>query len=114
LLEALSAGASSFFVTEIENNMRKRLKLFRRIGILLAPACLTAAETATSMVVVADSRKLTGLRAWWANLYNDSHLNFALITVLVIPLSGVILGSLADFFMSRIGIDLKSRKLREG
>jgi hypothetical protein len=82
--------------------------------VLFAPVCLLAAEANTSMVVVADSRHLTGLRAWWANLYNDSHFYFALLTVLIVPLSGVILGTLADYVMSRVGIDLKSRKLREG
>lgn len=90
-------------------------KFIKRIGLLLAPAYLAAAEGGSAtMVIVADTRRLTGLRAWWANLYNDSHLNFALLTVLVVPLSGVILGTLADFLMARIGIDLKSRKLREG
>jgi hypothetical protein len=65
------------------------------------------------MVVVADSRHLTGIHAWWANLYNESHISFALLTVIAIPLAGAILGSAADFLMGRIGIDLKSRTLRE-
>jgi len=94
--------------------MRRIRKLIHGIGVLFAPVCLLAAEANTSMVVVADSRHLTGLRAWWANLYNDSHFYFALLTVLIVPLSGVILGTLADYVMSRVGIDLKSRKLREG
>jgi hypothetical protein len=94
--------------------MPKSRKLIQCIGLLLAPACLLAAEANSAMVIVADSRHLTGIRAWWANLYNDSHLNFALLTVLIVPLSGVILGTLADYVMARVGIDLKSRKLREG
>ena len=65
------------------------------------------------MVVVADSRHLTGIHKWWANLYNQSHLYFALLTVIAIPLAGTVLGLVADFLMARIGIDLKSRKLRE-
>ena len=69
---------------------------------------------ASNTVIVADSRHLTGLRAWWANLYNQSHFQFALLTVLVVPAAGSILGIIADFFMRRIGIDLKSRSLREG
>ena len=72
-----------------------------------------AAESATAMVIVADSRKLTGIRAWWANIYNESLLSFALLTILLIPLAGIILGTLADQLMSLIGIDLKSRVLRE-
>jgi hypothetical protein len=65
------------------------------------------------LVLVADTRKFTGLEGWWANLYNESHLTFALATVVIIPLVGVILGSLADVVMSRLGIDLKHRALAE-
>ena len=93
--------------------MSKTFKLIQRFGLLLLPLCLSAADEGAK-VIVADSRRLTGLRAWWANLYNQSHLQFALLTVLLIPLAGAILGSIADFAMKRIGIDLKSRVLREG
>lgn len=82
--------------------------------LLLAAPLLSAAETAQMIVIVADSRKFHGVRAWWANLYNDSHLHFALMTIVLIPLAGVALGSLADLVMSRIGINLRSRALREG
>jgi hypothetical protein len=72
-----------------------------------------AAEKATPVVIVADSRHLSGIAARWVNIYNESHLYFALLTVVSIPLAGAILGLLADFFMGRLGINLKSRKLRE-
>jgi hypothetical protein len=65
------------------------------------------------IVIVADSRKLTGLMAWWANLYNESHLYFTVLTVLLIPVIGVLFGVLADIVMHFIGIDLKSRDLAE-
>jgi hypothetical protein len=65
------------------------------------------------LVIVADTRKLTGLFAWWANLYNESHVQFTILTIVLIPLIGVIFGVLADIVMSRIGIDLKSRDLAE-
>ena len=94
--------------------MRKTFARVRRIGPLLVPICLMAQEKVASVVIVADSRRLTGLRAWWANLYNESHLEFALLTVLLIPLAGAILGFAADFLMGRLGIDLRSRVLREG
>jgi hypothetical protein len=81
---------------------------------LLAAPLLSAAESAQMIVIVADSRKFHGLRAWWANLYNDNHFHFALMTIILIPTAGVILGSLADLVMSRLGINLKSRALREG
>lgn len=83
------------------------------LGLLLLPWHLLAEEKASAVVIVADSRHLTGLAAWWVNIYNESHLYFALLTVVTIPLAGVILGTAADFLMGLIGIDLKSRALRE-
>jgi len=98
--------------------MRNMLNILSRsigAGLLLLPSHLLAAapEKGDAIVIVADSRNLTGLSAWWVNLYNDSHLHFALLTVVVIPLGGAILGGIADWLMGRIGIDLKSRTLRE-
>ena len=63
------------------------------------------------IVIVADTRKLTGVLAWWANLYNESHLQFMLLTIVLIPVTGVVFGVIADLIMSRIGIDLKSKDL---
>lgn len=83
------------------------------LGLVLLATPLPAAEKASAIVIVADSRNLTGLAAWWVNLYNDSHFYFALLTVLVVPLAGAILGGIADLLISRIGIDLRSRKLEE-
>jgi hypothetical protein len=82
--------------------------------LLLSAGLLSAAESAQAIVIVADSRKFHGVRLIWANFYNESHFDFALMTTLLIPLAGVLLGSLADLVMSRIGINLKSRSLREG
>jgi len=65
------------------------------------------------IVIVADSRKLTGLMAWWANLYNESHLYFTVLTVVLIPVIGVLFGVVADIVMHFVGIDLKSRDLAE-
>jgi hypothetical protein len=83
------------------------------LGLLLLPSHLLAAGEQGGMVIVADSRNLTGLTAWWVNIYNESHFYFALLTVVSIPLAGAILGGLADLLMSYTGIDLKSRSLRE-
>ena len=93
--------------------MRNTIRKTAGLGFLLLSAHLWAAEKAGSIVIVADSRNLAGLSGWWVNLYNESHFYFALLTVLIIPLAGAMLGGLADFFMSRIGIDLKSRTVRE-
>jgi hypothetical protein len=91
-------------------------KLFAWIGmaVLMLPALAQAAgPAAANIVIVADTRKTTGLLRWWGDLYNESHLYFAIFTVVLIPIIGVIFGTLADLIMSRIGIDLKSRELAE-
>lgn len=98
--------------------MKARLyKLFTCFMLL----CLALPEFALAagggkvenIVIVADTRKFTGWEAWWTNLYNESHLYFTLLTIVLIPTIGVIFGVLADFLMSFIGIDLKSRELAE-
>jgi len=95
-------------------NLWKKIIGFGITVILLAPgAALAAGEKVANLVVVADTRKLTGWEAWWANLYNESHLYFTLITVVSIPIIGLIFGVLADLIMGHIGIDLKSRELAE-
>lgn len=95
-------------------------KVFRRIlgwGTLmfwLFPGMVLAAgPKAADLVIVADTRKLGSWQAWWANLYNESHFYFTLVTVLIIPIVGLIFGVLADLVMGSIGIDLKSRELAE-
>ncbi|MFI5114417.1 MAG: DVU0150 family protein [Terriglobales bacterium] len=83
------------------------------VAILLLPVRLLAAEPSNTVVIVTDTRKLHGWEAWWGNLYNESHILFAVVTVVIIPVCGVTLGLLADLVMSRLGIDLRSRKLAE-
>lgn len=82
---------------------------------LLLPSMALAAggPSGPPMVIVADTRKLSGIMAWWANLYNESHLYFTILTVILIPVIGVIFGVIADIVMTHIGIDLKSRELAE-
>jgi len=81
--------------------------------VLLALLPAKAAEGGRAIVLVADSRKFSGWRAWWANVYNESHLYFALLTIVIIPLLGLVMGRLTGFVLSRIGINLKSRVLAE-
>jgi hypothetical protein len=85
------------------------------LAFLLLPGIALAAGGggAAPMVIVSDTRKLGGAFAWWANLYNESHLYFTLATIIIIPVIGCIFGVLADVVMSHIGIDLKSRELAE-
>lgn len=93
--------------------MRTLIRMVQVVSLILLPACLRAAEGSSSLVIVADSRHLTGLSAWWANLYNENHLYFAVLTVIAVPVAGSILGGAADYLIGRIGIDLKSRTLAE-
>jgi hypothetical protein len=83
------------------------------IGLLLPELAAAAGPAAAPLVLVADTRKLTGWEAWWANLYNESHLQFTLLTIIIIPVVGFCFGVLADIVMSWIGLDLKHRELAE-
>jgi hypothetical protein len=92
----------------------KKLIFLAGMGLLLIPEiALASGDKADLVVIVADTRRLTGWEAWWANLYNESHAYFTAVTVITIPLVGLILGLSADFVMKRIGIDLTSRELSE-
>jgi hypothetical protein len=92
---------------------RKFIGIALFLGVMLPEMALAAAEKASPLVLVADTRKLTGLMRWWADLYNESHVWFTVLTVLLIPAIGLLFGVIADIVMSHIGIDLKSRDLAE-
>ncbi len=78
------------------------------------PTVAMAAAKKADVVIVADTRLLgDGLLYWWAEMYNESHLAFAIMTMIIIPVLGCILGFTADFFMNMVGIDLKKRELAE-
>lgn len=83
------------------------------LASLCATVAVAAAGKAEPIVIVADSRRFSGWRAWWTNLYNESHLYFALATIVIIPTVGLILGKITDMLMARLGIDLKTRRLAE-
>jgi hypothetical protein len=91
----------------------KRVSMITTTLWLTAQTALAAGGGGEPIVMVADSRKLTGIMAWWANLYNESHFYFTLLTVILIPVIGVIFGVLADIIMHFVGIDLSSRDLAE-
>jgi hypothetical protein len=97
--------------------LKKRIKRVIQwivMGVFFWPSLLWAAgEKAEAIVIVADTRKLSGMMAWWGNLYNESHVYFMLLTIVLIPIIGVLFGLIADFVMAHIGIDLKSRELAE-
>ena len=74
---------------------------------------LAAGGGGAPIVLVADTRKLDGIMLWWANLYNESHLYFTILTVALIPTIGILFGVAADYLMHFIGLDLKNRDLAE-
>ncbi|GFK94092.1 hypothetical protein NNJEOMEG_01931 [Fundidesulfovibrio magnetotacticus] len=93
---------------------RIKLALFSLLLALTVPGfALAAGGGGAPIVLVADTRKLDGIMAWWANLYNESHLYFTILTVVLIPTIGVCFGIIADIIMHWIGLDLKSRDLAE-
>lgn len=81
--------------------------------LVFMPTLALAAKKKADVVIVADTRKLDGILYWWAEMYNESHLFFAIMTMVIIPIVGCVLGWLADIVMSHIGIDLKHRELAE-
>lgn len=85
------------------------------LALLLLPVVAEAAGGGkmAQVVIVSDTRDLKGIMAWWGDLYNHSHVYFTILTVIIIPVTGVIFGTLADLLMHNIGIDLKSRELAE-
>lgn len=83
------------------------------LSLFLPGGALASGGPVAHMVLVADTRNLSGVMAWWANMYNHSHAEFTLLTVLIIPTVGVIFGLIADVVMTWIGIDLKHRDLAE-
>lgn len=81
--------------------------------VTVLPSLALAAKKSADVVIVADTRKLDGILYWWAEMYNESHFFFTILTMIIIPIVGVIFGWLADLVMSHIGIDLKHRELAE-
>ena len=84
------------------------------MAVLLLPEIVAAAGPAAApLVIVADTRKFTGWEAWWTNLYNESHLYFALLTIAIIPLVGLMFGLIGDVVMNWIRLDIKIRGLAD-
>ena len=94
--------------------------LYSKILTLGAMFCLVvpdwvwaAGEKATNLVVVADTRRVSGVLKYFANLYNTNPVLFAVWAVVLTAVWGAFLGFLMDRIMMRTGLDLKSRKIVE-
>lgn len=81
------------------------------VAVAFPGMALAAGGGGAPIVIVADTRRLEGLMAWWGGLYNESHLQFMLLTVALIPVIGVIFGVLADAVMGFVGLDLSSKSV---
>jgi ABC-type Fe3+ transport system permease subunit len=81
--------------------------------MLLPKIVLASGDKATNLVVVADTRRVTGVMHYFADMYNTNIVMFAVWTVVLTVIMGCTLGFLMDFIMSRTGLDLKSRKIVE-
>jgi len=82
--------------------------------LALLPDLASAAGGGASLIIlVSDTRKLDGIQKWWGNIYNESHTEFTILTCVMIPVVGCVLGFLADFILHAIGLDLSKRELAE-
>ena len=91
-----------------------RLLAFVAMIYLMVPAPVWAGGgKAKALVHVADTRVLSGVFLYFANLYNENLLMFGVWTVVVITALGSALGFFMDLIMARTGLDLTSRELRE-
>ena len=88
--------------------MRRRFRIGALAGALAAllPGLAHAAEGAADLVVVADTRVLSGFSLYLANLYNENVWMFAIWAVVLTALLGGFLGVSMDAIMSRVGLDL--------
>jgi hypothetical protein len=63
--------------------------------------------------VVSDTRHLTGIGWFLGSLYNHDAALFTLVTLALVPLTGIVLGFAADVVLLRLGIELRSRGVAE-
>lgn len=80
--------------------------IFGALAALWPRLASAAGEKVVDLVVVADTRELSGLNWYLAGLYNESPWVFAVWAVVLTTLLGAALGLLMDVIMSRAGLDL--------
>ena len=93
--------------------MRKYLSLSVLAGTAMAllPSVALAAH---DLVVVADTRVLhSNIMKYFANLYNENIMLFAVWAVVLTAVMGSVLGVIMDIIMRHTGLDLTKRKIVE-
>jgi len=97
--------------------MRKLLSIstLATLAVTLLPSwVLAAGPKAADLVVVADTRVLeSGVMKYFANLYNENILLFAIWAVVLTAVMGSVLGVVMDIIMKSTGLDLTKRKILE-
>lgn len=98
--------------------MRKKLVklggLIALVQVAVPSMLLAAGPKAADLVVVADTRILSGtMNRYFADLYNTDILIFAVWAVALTALQGSILGFAMDKLMGMTGLDLTKRKIVE-
>ncbi len=84
------------------------------LNVLLPRLLYAGGDKASELVVVADTRVLdSGVMKYFANMYNENILLFAVWAVVLTAVMGCFLGWLMDKIMSHTGLDLTSRKIVE-
>jgi len=87
---------------------------------LIGPdAVMAAGGKASDLIVVADTRVLTGdsfyaaFMKYMADAYNTNMVIFATWCTILTAAYGAFLGFLMDWLMAKTGLDLKNRKILE-
>lgn len=96
--------------------MLKRMFTWGFLGALLSlipTLAMAAGDKAEALIVVADTRVLTGIHLYFADLYNENMWLFAVWSVVLTTFLGVVLGAIMDVVMKMTGIDLTKRSLVE-
>ncbi len=88
--------------------------LLAGLDVLLPRLVTAAGGKAADLVVVADTRVLDSeIMKYFANMYNENIMLFAVWAVVLTAVMGCVLGFLMDKIMTRTGLDLTSRKIVE-
>jgi multisubunit Na+/H+ antiporter MnhB subunit len=100
-------GATKEPLEEVGFMKKNWLGMAMGLGLILVPGiALAAGGGATEIVVVADTRHLSGFSLYIATLYNENLWLFATWSVIITTAMGAGLGLLMDAIMKRTGLDL--------
>lgn len=97
----------------MKHSFRRLMTMAVTAALWLPSLALAAGGGGHSIVVVADTRRVSGFMKYLSNLYNTDIFMFAVWAVVMTAILGCTLGFLMDFIMERTGLDLKSRKIVE-